>query len=88
MNYSLWTKNRYFGQLLKTIVQSTTNMNHHNMVYQMELRLSFSQQLAEGLRGGGHQLTDLYVYGCIETKIDQVMFLSYIMPIDRYSHML
>ncbi len=27
------------------------------MVYQMELRLSFSQQLAEGLRGGGHQLT-------------------------------
>ncbi len=31
------------------------------MVYQMELRLSFSQQLAEGLRGGGHQLTDLYV---------------------------
>ncbi len=31
------------------------------MVYQMELRLSFSQQLAEGLRGGGHQLTDLHV---------------------------
>ncbi len=29
--------------------------------YQMELRLSFSQQLAKGLRGGGHQLTDLYV---------------------------
>ena len=27
----------------------------------MELRLSFSQQLAKGLRGGGHQLTDLYV---------------------------
>ncbi len=27
----------------------------------MELRLSFSQQLADGLRGGGHQLTDLYV---------------------------
>ena len=63
VNYSLWTKNRYFGQLPKTVVQSTTNMDHNNMVYQMELRLSFSQQLAKGLRDGGHQLTDLYVIG-------------------------
>ena len=31
------------------------------MVYQVELWLSFSKQLAEELRGGGHQLTDLYV---------------------------
>ncbi len=53
--------NRYFGQLPKTFVQSTINMDHNNMVYQMELRLSFSQQLAEELRGGGHHLTDLDV---------------------------
>ncbi len=31
------------------------------MVYLMELRFSFSQQLAKWLRGGGHQPTDLYV---------------------------
>ncbi len=61
VNYSLWTKTRYFGQLPKAVVQSTTYMDHNNMVYQMELRLSFSQQLAEGLRDGGHHLTDLYV---------------------------
>ncbi len=42
-------------------VQSTTYMDHNNMVYKMELRFSFSQQLAKGLRGGGHQPTDLYV---------------------------
>ncbi len=36
----LWAKE---SLSLFTIVQSTTNMDHNNMVSQMELRLSFSQ---------------------------------------------
>ena len=36
--------------------QSTTNMEHSNMMYQMEPRVYGSQQLADRWRGGGNQL--------------------------------
>ena len=41
-------------------------------MYEMELRLYGSRQLIEGQRGGGHQLTDLYVIVFMIKVTDQV----------------
>ncbi len=52
-------------------------MDHNNMLYQMELRLSSSQQLAEGLRGGSHLLTNLRVNGRTDGRTDGRRVIQY-----------
>ena len=56
MNNWLWTKNRYFDQLPKYAAQSTTNMDHNYMMYQIRLRFYGAWQLAIVQRGGAPQL--------------------------------
>ncbi len=67
-----------WNEVLQNSNWLSTNMDHNNMVYKMELRLSFSQQLAKGLRDMGHHLTDLYVKGICEGALLYDHFLIWI----------
>ncbi len=51
-----WTKNCHFDQLTKYAAQSTANMDHNYMMYQIRLRFYGAWQLATVQRGGGPQL--------------------------------
>ena len=55
MSNSYWS---YFDQPQKYVAQSTTNMDHKSMMYQIRLRIYGTWQMTAWQRAGGPRLTD------------------------------